>query len=108
MMVRIAKEEGFLFELFIQNAERRSRRWKLCGAGEFVGEFKTVDELLADLNVDDIVVGLSSGMKACEGRATRESWTTCSASDRDPGRRRAAAARVPTIMRGAGRLEILS
>jgi len=52
MMVRIAKEKALPFEPLIPNAET-IEAMEAARRGEFVGEFKTVDELLAHLNADD-------------------------------------------------------
>ena len=51
-MMRIAKEKALPFEPLIPNAER-IEAMEAARRGEFVGEFKTVDELLAPLNADD-------------------------------------------------------
>jgi DNA-damage-inducible protein J len=52
MMVRIAKEKALPFEPLIPNAET-IEAMESARRGEFVGEFKTVDDLFADLNADD-------------------------------------------------------
>lgn len=52
MIVRIAKEKALPFEPLIPNAET-IEAMEAALRGEFVGEFKTVDELLAHLNADD-------------------------------------------------------
>ena len=52
MMVRIAKEKALPFEPLIPNAET-IEAMEAARRGEFVGAFKTVDELLAHLNADD-------------------------------------------------------
>jgi DNA-damage-inducible protein J len=52
MMVRIAKEKALPFEPLIPNAET-IEAMEAARRGEFVGEFKTVHELFADLNADD-------------------------------------------------------
>jgi DNA-damage-inducible protein J len=52
MMVRIAKEKALPFEPLIPNAET-IEAMEAARRGEFIGEFNTVDELLAHLNADD-------------------------------------------------------
>lgn len=52
MMVRIAKEKALPFEPLIPNAET-IEAMESARRGEFVGEFKTVDDLFADFNADD-------------------------------------------------------
>jgi DNA-damage-inducible protein J len=52
MMVRIAKEKALPFEPLIPNAET-IEAMEAARRGEFVGEFKTIHELFADLNADD-------------------------------------------------------
>ena len=52
MMVRIAREKALPFEPLIPNAET-IEAMEAARRGEFVGEFGTVDELLAHLNADD-------------------------------------------------------
>jgi DNA-damage-inducible protein J len=52
MMVRIAKEKALPFEPLIPNGET-IEAMEAARRGEFVGEFETVDELLAHLDADD-------------------------------------------------------
>lgn len=52
MMVRIAKEKALPFEPLIPTAQT-IEAMEAARRREFVGEFKTVDELLARLNADD-------------------------------------------------------
>ena len=52
MMARIAKEKALPFESLIPNAETIGAM-EAARRAEFVGEFKTVDELLAHLNADE-------------------------------------------------------
>jgi DNA-damage-inducible protein J len=52
MMVRIAKEKALPFEPLMPDAET-IEAMEAARRGEFVGQFKTVDELLARFNADD-------------------------------------------------------